>query len=276
MHSIKTTFRISAFFILTLMLSCDNEPYEGGFLGNQENNCLVATQSTAEATLNFLGANIDNYVQVCTAYRAALQAQIQACGDPDGSLLAIVNQLGDCSEATQDPCELATTAADAAETAFEEASADNFMPLCNAYKAALENVINECGDEGGTIQVTIDGLDCSNNQANTSIVGTWRITSLTSNGIEELQDELDNSGICFWHEVYTESTLVEIDFSGDNCDIEDVGAPIDYSIDLDIISFANGDDSVEILQLTETTLIYQDVYSEMGEDFTDIYTFEKQ
>ncbi len=276
MNLIKHTFKILAFLILTLMLSCDNEPYEGGFSGNQENNCLIASQNTQEAILNFVGANVDNYIQVCTAYKAALQAQIQACGDPNGDLLALVNQVGDCSESTPDPCQLATTAADAAEIALEEAGADTYTPLCNAYKAALENVIDACGDEDGSIQDAIDGLNCSSNPTNASIIGTWRITSLTSNGVEELEEELDNSGICYWHEVYTESTLVEIDFSGDNCDVEDAGAPIDYTIDMDIISFANGDDSVEILQLTETTLIYQDVYSEMGEDFTDIYTFEKQ
>lgn len=184
MYSIKKTFKISVFLLITLILSCDNEPYEGGFLGNQENNCLIAIQNTQEATLNFIGANIDNYVQVCIAYKTALQAQIQTCGDHDGNILALVNQLGDCSESTLDDCQLATTAAGAAEMVLEEASTDTYTPLCNAYKAALQNVIDACGDEDGSIQSAIDSLGTCSEDENPILLKKMLYTDYPEDNLE--------------------------------------------------------------------------------------------
>jgi hypothetical protein len=61
-----------------------------------------------------------------------------------------------CQDATQD---LALAAA-----AFSEVSEGDpeYTTRCNAYKAALEDVIDACGDEEGTWQAIIDALgDCS-------------------------------------------------------------------------------------------------------------------
>lgn len=110
-----------------------------------------------------------------------------------------------------------------------------------------------------------------------SIVGTWKITSLTSNGIEELQDVLDYSNICYWMEVATQTTITSIEFSGTDCTTEDIGESEPYTINGNIISFTTGDqDSAEILELTSTTLKIQDAYEEDGESYIDIYTYTKQ
>ncbi|MDG5491431.1 hypothetical protein [Psychroserpens sp. SPM9] len=155
--------------ILTLFLcatilsfvSCEDEPLEGDFVTGGI-TCEQATINTAEAALNFLGVNDDNYQQLCVAYKNALDDQIQACGDPDGTLEAAVNALGDCSTTVVNDCDSATDAVDAAQLAFANASDEEYTNLCNAYKATLENQITQCGDDDGSIQSTIDDLgDCT-------------------------------------------------------------------------------------------------------------------
>ncbi|WP_299336169.1 hypothetical protein [uncultured Psychroserpens sp.] len=157
--------KLSALFCLLILLSaftCEDEPLEGDFVTG-ENTCEEATLNTAEAALNFISVNEDTYTQLCNAYRNALEAQIVACGDDDGSLQDVIDALGDCTNSNPiDDCTTATEAADAAEAAFDDATTDNYTQLCTAYKAALENQIFECGDEDGSIQSMIDALgDCT-------------------------------------------------------------------------------------------------------------------
>ncbi|WP_299121368.1 hypothetical protein [uncultured Winogradskyella sp.] len=80
----------SAFIIFT----CDNEPYEDGLEElNTNTNCDAQTiTSNAESVYN-LDPSI---VQTCIAYRTALENQIAECGDVDGSLQLIVDDLGHC------------------------------------------------------------------------------------------------------------------------------------------------------------------------------------
>lgn len=163
---VQTQFQFIMKKILTLLMctavlafvSCEDEPLEGDFLTGGT-TCEQATLNTAEAGLNFLGVNDDNYMQLCVAYRNALEAQILACGDEDGTLQAAVTALGDCTNTVANDCDGATEAVDAAQLAFADADADNYTTLCNAYKATLENQILQCGDDDGSIQSTIDGLD---------------------------------------------------------------------------------------------------------------------
>lgn len=49
----------------------------------------------------------------------------------------------------------------AAQNAFNNVTAANHTELCNAYKVALQNQINSCGDPSGDLQDIIDDLgDC--------------------------------------------------------------------------------------------------------------------
>ena len=92
----KTSILFSIFILLTT-LSCENEPLEGDFGTDNNVSCETAIQNTVDAALVFADVTDDNYTQLCIAYKEALQAQIQACGDTDGGLQTAVNALGDCS-----------------------------------------------------------------------------------------------------------------------------------------------------------------------------------
>lgn len=58
-------------------------------------------------------------------------------------------------------CESLATATDNAAAAYANATSSNRVQLCNAYKTALQNEINGCGDEFGDLQNTINGLNCT-------------------------------------------------------------------------------------------------------------------
>jgi hypothetical protein len=147
--------------VVFMFVSCEDEPLEGDFTTGAT-TCEQAILNTTDAALNFLAVNVDTYTQLCSAYRNALEAQIQACGDPDGSLQVAVDALGDCTNSPLDDCDSATEAVDAAQSAFNTATDENYTNLCNAYKAALENQILQCGDDDGSIQSAIDDLgDCT-------------------------------------------------------------------------------------------------------------------
>jgi hypothetical protein len=58
-------------------------------------------------------------------------------------------------------CESLTTATDNAAAAYANATSSNQVQLCNAYKTALQNEINGCGDDFGDLQNIINGLNCT-------------------------------------------------------------------------------------------------------------------
>jgi hypothetical protein len=69
-----------------------------------------------------------------------------------------------CSNNDSDPSDSCESLSAATATAFSEYSAAtsaNLVEKCNAYKVALQNQINGCGDESGALQDQIDGLDCT-------------------------------------------------------------------------------------------------------------------
>ena len=91
--------KLSGLFCLFILLSafqCEDEPLEGDFLTGV--SCEEAILNTANAALAFISVTDDNYTTLCLAYRSALLAQIDACGDTDGSLQAAVDALSDCTD----------------------------------------------------------------------------------------------------------------------------------------------------------------------------------
>jgi hypothetical protein len=77
------------------------------------------------------------------------------------------------STTTPDNCEEAAAAALTASNAYTNATDENREALCNAYKAALNNQIDLCGDGSGALQDIIDDLgDCTlgNNSSMISVV----------------------------------------------------------------------------------------------------------
>ncbi len=167
--------RILAFLsLLTLFtfLSCDNEPYEFDFeeviiideMEEEDTICDDAITVTNEAALAFSDAINENYSPLCNNYKAALLAQIEACGDDDEVLQSIIDSLGDCMPEVQITCPIATEVADDVADAFDVTTEQFYTQVCNAYKLALQNKITACGDDDGSIQTIIDELgDCSLN-----------------------------------------------------------------------------------------------------------------
>ena len=84
-----------SFLVLFTAFTCENEPLDGDFV--TELSCEDAAINTANAALAFLNVTDDNYTTLCNAYKSALEAQLEACGDPDGSLQQAINELGDCT-----------------------------------------------------------------------------------------------------------------------------------------------------------------------------------
>ena len=70
-------------------------------LGNCEEasqyNCETVTQIADQVRDAYYTVSQANYEFLCSAYISALEAQIESCGDDDGSLQEIINTLGDCS-----------------------------------------------------------------------------------------------------------------------------------------------------------------------------------
>ncbi|NRA91273.1 MAG: hypothetical protein HRU26_01075 [Psychroserpens sp.] len=97
----KKGFALLAFFALFTAFQCDNEPIEGEFEQENEASCEIAAQNTQTAALAFLNATDDNFTQLCTAYRNAIQVQIEFCGDPNGILQTQLDSLGDCGDDNQ-------------------------------------------------------------------------------------------------------------------------------------------------------------------------------
>jgi hypothetical protein len=210
----KLPFLISLFVLLTAF-TCDNEPLEGDFTTDTELSCEIAAQNTQDAAVAFLSVTDETYSQLCTAYRNALQAQIQFCGDADGSLQTQINSLGTCSTDTVvDDCVSAAAAVGVAQAAFAQATDDNYTQLCNAYRETLLDLIEFCGNDGGTQSVLNDLGDCTNGQTTEGIVGTWLLTAW----IGEEPIDLNNDGVeseNFLDEMncYTNETIV---FNADN------------------------------------------------------------
>ena len=181
-------------FIILSAFTCENEPLEGEFGVNNSISCEIATQNLLTAVENFASATPtdSNYTQLCLAYKQALQDQILACGD-DGTLQDVVDSLGDCGDDTQpNECDNATTAANQAESAFNNATDTNYTDLCNLYKSALQDKITACGDTDGNIQSVIDGLgECTQS----SPVGEISLTAGTLPLVFDLVNVVEDGGV---------------------------------------------------------------------------------
>lgn len=123
-----------------------------------------AERIAAEEAYNQADPEADNFTELCTAYQSALEAEIEACNDDNGELQGILDELS-CGSDSQLSCSEAETAVNTAETAYNQADPNNeqqFQIVCQAYKEALQAKIDACGDEDGSTQEIIDGLNCSN------------------------------------------------------------------------------------------------------------------
>jgi hypothetical protein len=90
----KTLRLLSGVVLLTLLsISCSSSS------SSAPQNCDEAQAATDAAELAFNASTPANHEALCNAYKAALEAEIASCGDPNGDLQAIITDLGDCSVA---------------------------------------------------------------------------------------------------------------------------------------------------------------------------------
>jgi len=124
------------------------------------NACDGAIQlvTTTEALFSSTPSSDTNYSIVCNDYKNALTNQINECGDTGGSLQMLLDGLGDCSTLTA--CDAAIASVTTAQANYDVVTnMDSSYPtVCNDYKSALMDQIDQCGDSAGTLQTIIDGL----------------------------------------------------------------------------------------------------------------------
>ncbi|RNC87145.1 MAG: hypothetical protein ED556_06905 [Winogradskyella sp.] len=197
-------------FILCTAFQCDDEPLEGEFLTDDAAACLEATNVTLDAALAFFNTTDENYTEICNAYKDALEARIIVCGDEDGSLQQLIDELGDCVLDNQDTCQEAVAAKNEAETAFNNSTDVNYTALCNALKDAIQNVIDTCG-ETQELQDQIIGLgNCIlTGDPTNELIGTWLLTAwIGEEPIDLNNDGTENVNFLEEMDCYNEETLV--------------------------------------------------------------------
>ncbi|NNE32136.1 MAG: hypothetical protein HKN40_07185 [Winogradskyella sp.] len=183
--------------VCLLLYNCDNEPYEGEII-LPDNACELAMLNVSEALTSFSSASGVNYNMLCQAYKDALQNQIDICGD-DGSLQTLIQDLGDCILNTENLCEDAEAATIVAQSAYENATADNFEDVCNNYKDALEYQITVCGDSDFLQDIIVQLDDCRPEFVD--LIGVWTLVGWNT----DMARDINNDGIV------TNNYLEEID-----------------------------------------------------------------
>ncbi|NRA91274.1 MAG: hypothetical protein HRU26_01080 [Psychroserpens sp.] len=154
----KRSILICAVLLLFTAFKCDNEPLEGEFVSESQVSCEIAIQNVEEAFQVFENAEDNNYTELCLAYRNALIRQIEFCGDPGGVLQNEIDALGNCGQIQfVDDCVAAAAAVGEAQAAFALATPENYTELCIAYRETLFQLLEFCGEDGGT-QSVINGL----------------------------------------------------------------------------------------------------------------------
>ncbi len=103
MFAIKNFIRMklikpfSLFLTAILALySCNIEDFDSGLDdANIALTCPEAAENLQKASIDFASASSDddNFSDVCNAYKKALENQISACGDPDGSFQTLIDGL---------------------------------------------------------------------------------------------------------------------------------------------------------------------------------------
>ncbi len=118
-----------------------------------------------------------------------------------------------------------------------------------------------------------DAMDTDDNEAN--IVGTWKITSETENGVPLTLDECEVLGTINFR---SNGTATDTYYYGENCAMTDV-ENYNYSINDDQLTISYGDNesyTVTITTLNNTTLKIEDSYEEEGVTYTYSSTYTKQ
>ncbi|WP_121667002.1 DUF6252 family protein [Mesonia aquimarina] len=133
-------------------------------------------------------------------------------------------------------CQEAQTATAQASQAFANGDPDNqeeYETLCLAYKAALDQQIEACGDESGDLQTALDALPCANEN---SVEG---VISVTAGTLEIDFDEVS---------IVTEDGLVKV--------TGETSAQNDYNIYFEVAENITGDDMMQNFEISLISVYY--------------------
>lgn len=155
--------------------------------------CVDTQDDTDEALAAYLATFTDVDIidkealaATCEVYKSALETQRLYCGDTSDALQTIINNLGNCELS----CEQAVANRNFVQTQFEASTIGTHIALCNNYKLFLEEQIEICGDVGGTVQTTIDDLDCVDDDGD----GVPNVYEDTNDDGDYDNDDTDNDG----------------------------------------------------------------------------------
>lgn len=194
--------------------------------GNSSSMLTIASinqqNQTINGTFQFVGYKIDEELTV--------EEKVFSNG-----AFINVSYAGDQPVEPED-CEDATLAAEEAQTAYENATEENLLETCNAYRIALENKIELCGDEDGAIQAIIDSLNCEEETP----IETGGTITLTAGTMPYVFDIVS---------VTQEGTLLKI--LGDRSE-----GTFDYTVYFEVEQGATGENVFQNFQLTLTSVFY--------------------
>lgn len=171
---------LSLFIVLTAF-TCDDEPIDADILSNQVCEQVTAQATAAAVTLGL--STESNYFDNCYAYRLALQAQIQSCGDDDGTIQAIIDGLGDCEYVNNNP--------------------NNSLIgtwIAQSFQANITNTITAANGDETIVNLDVEGANLNYNvtfsESNFSTIGGYdMLTTLTINGTENPQQTTNNTDV---------------------------------------------------------------------------------
>ena len=88
-------------FLSIVALSCE----DNNDIDNPDNSleCQNAQTATIQAQNDFQNTSNSEYESLCSAYKDALNLQVLECGDEDGVLQEIIDNLGDCTLVVEPP-----------------------------------------------------------------------------------------------------------------------------------------------------------------------------
>lgn len=198
----------------------------------------LAYEAATSSDLEFIIAS--QLEATCNAYVQALTNQRTYCGDTDGSIQTIIDGLGSC----QLTCEQASANTAEAQSQYITATIGTYFERCAQYTLFLEEQIEICGDDDGSLQNIINSLDCGDDDGD-SIPNVFE----DFNGDGNLEnDDVDNDGI---------PNYLDDDDDGDGVltideAVDENGNPIDTDGDGDVNYLDNDDDGDGLFSNYET------------------------
>jgi Family of unknown function (DUF6252) len=184
-----------------------------------------------------------DFEAACSNYIAALNNQRDFCGDINGTIQTIIDDLGSCVMS----CEDATSNVTEAESQYVTANIGNFNDKCAQYLFYLQEQIEICGDEDGSIQAIIDDLDCGDEDSDGIPNVFENFNGDVDGNLDDPGDDSDGDGIFNYLDndddgdgILTQYEAVDLD-----------GNPIDTDGDGDFDYLDNDDDGDGILTINE-------------------------